>query len=47
MLRAMNAHIGTELVGHRLELYHRCDVCRESGQGGEDIHMHGTHVHAH
>lgn len=47
MLRAMKAHIGSELVGHRLELYHRCDGCRESGQGGADIHTHGTHVHTH
>ncbi len=47
MLRAMKAHVGSELVGHRLELYHRCAVCRENGQGGEDIHMHGTHVHSH
>ena len=47
MLRAMKAYIGSDLVGHRLELYHRCTVCRESGQGSEDIHMHGTHVHAH
>ncbi len=47
MLRAMKAHVGSDLVGHRLELYHRCAACRESGQGGADIHMHGTHVHAH
>ena len=47
MLRAMKDHVGSELVGHRLELYHRCSACRETGQGGTDIHMHGTHVHAH
>ena len=47
MLRAMKSHVGGELVGHRLELYHRCTVCRESGQGGEDIHVHRTRVHSH
>ena len=47
MLRAMKSDVGSELVGHRLELYHRCAVCRESGQGGEDVHMHGTRVHSH
>ncbi|MDE2836063.1 MAG: Fur family transcriptional regulator [Chloroflexota bacterium] len=45
MLRAMKAPVGSELIGHRLELYHRCAGCRESGQGGEDIHVHGAHVH--
>ena len=46
MLRAMKAHVGSELVGHRLELYHLCAGCRESGQGGENIHVRGTRVHA-
>ena len=46
MLRAMNDHIGSELIGHRLELYYRCPACRESGQDGADIHTHGTDVHA-
>ena len=46
MLRTMNDHIGSELIGHRLELYYRCAACRESGQGGTEIHTHGTHVHA-
>ncbi len=46
MLRAMKGHVGGELIGHRLELYHRCAVCRESGQG-TDVHMHGTHMHVH
>ncbi len=46
MLRAMKNHVGTELVGHRLELYHRCGVCRDSGQGA-DTHAHGNHIHAH
>ena len=46
MLRAMKNHVGTELVGHRLELYHRCSACNESGQGA-DMHMHGSHMHVH
>lgn len=46
MLRAMNDHIGSELIGHRLELYYRCAACREAGQGGLDIPTHETHVHA-
>ena len=46
MLRAMKDHVQGELIGHRLELYHRCGDCQERGQGGEP-HMHGTHVHAH
>ena len=47
MLRAMRSHVEGELVGHRLELYHRCAVCRESDQGGGDIHVHRTRVHSH
>ena len=47
MLRALKAHVGSDLVGHRLELYHRCAACRESGRGSEDIHMPGTLVHGH
>ena len=47
MLRAMKDHVGTELIGHRLELYHRCAACQEIEQGGADTHTHGTHVHAH
>ena len=47
MLRSLKAHAGSELIGHRLELYHRCAACREIGHGGADIHMHGTHVHSH
>ena len=46
MLRAMKTHVGSELIGHRLELYHRCAACRESGQASADIHMHGAHMHA-
>ena len=46
MLRAMKNHVDTELVGHRLELYHRCSACNESGQGA-DMHMHGSHMHVH
>lgn len=46
MLRAMNDDIGSELIGHRLELYYRCPACRESDQGGADIHTHVTRVHA-
>ncbi len=46
MLRAMNDHIGSELIGHRLELYHRCAACRESSQGSADIPTHVTHVRA-
>ena len=46
MLRAMKTHVGSELIGHRLELYHRCAACRESAQGSADIPMHGAHVHA-
>ena len=47
MLRAMKAHVGSEVIGHRLELYHLCPACRKSGEGGADTHMHGSHVHAH
>ena len=47
MLRSLKAHAGGELIGHRLELYHRCAACLEIGDGGPDIHMHGTHVHSH
>ena len=47
MLRAMRAHVGSELIGHRLELYHRCAVCQESGQSSEHIHVRGTRVHEH
>ena len=47
MLRAMKPPAGSELIGHRLELYHRCATCPESDQGGADIHMHRTHEHAH
>ena len=47
MLRAMKAQAGSEFVGHRLELYHRCADCRESGQSGEEVRTHGTYVHAH
>ena len=47
MLRAMKSHVGGGLVGHRLDLYHRCDVCRGSSQDGAESHMHGTHVHTH
>ncbi len=47
MLRRLKAQAGSELIGHRLELYHRCPLCGETGQGGTDIHMHGTHVHSH
>ena len=46
MLRAMNDDVGSELVGHRLELYYICAACRESGQGGAEIHTRGTRVHA-
>ena len=27
-LHAMSDYVGSELVGHRLELYHRCAICR-------------------
>ncbi len=43
MLRAVKIPVGGELIGHRLELYHRCVDCRESDQGGMDVH--GAHVH--
>ena len=33
MLRAMRAEIDGELVGHRLELYHRCRACTPAGAG--------------
>ncbi len=46
MLRVMNDHIGSELIGHRLELYYRCPACRESDQGSGEIHTRGTHVRA-
>ena len=39
MLRAMKAHVGSEIIGHRLDLYHRCAACMESGQGSADNHM--------
>ena len=35
MLRAMKNDIGSELVGHRLELYHQCTACLESGSRPE------------
>ena len=46
VLRAMKPQVGSELIGHRLELYHRCAACRESGEGAEDIDVRGVHVHA-
>lgn len=46
MLRAMKNHVETELIGHRLELYHRCSACRESGYGA-DAGARGSHIHVH
>ena len=36
VLHDMKDHVGSELVGHRLELYHRCAICRgeRPGRGG-------------
>ena len=45
VLRAMKTHVGSELIGHRLDLYHHCGACRESAQGRAAIHMHGAHAH--
>ena len=47
VLRAMKTQVEGDLVGHRLDLYHRCTTCRESGHCGADAHMHGTRVHTH
>lgn len=46
MLRAMKAPAGSELLGHRLELYHRCTACRESYPGSPGIPVRGIHAHA-
>ena len=45
MLRAMAEQIG-ELLGHRLELYHRCESCRKGPSVSLRTHFHGARQHA-
>ena len=46
MLRIMAGQIG-EIIGHRLELYHRCQGCMESEREVQRDHVHGAALHAH
>ncbi len=45
MLRAMAEQIG-ELLGHRLELYHRCEGCRKGSPVAQRTHFHSAHQDA-
>ena len=45
MLHAIKDCIGSELIGHRLEFYYRCNACRKEGRG-VNVHMRGpSHLH--
>lgn len=46
MLRTMAKQVGG-IVGHRLELYHRCQACTGGGRGSVRIHAGGTTLHSH
>ena len=46
MLRDVARQVG-EVVGHRLELYHRCRACTQGGRGSVRSRSHGTASGAH
>ena len=46
-LNAIRTPTGDQIIGHRLELYHRCAACRGSVPGGEAVSVYRSLVHAH